>query len=76
MLVMDAEYRITPLEALQHPFITMSHFIDCPNSNLVRSSVQKMEVCKRKVNSIFKQSEKQFNELDLKSNQISSKFAL
>ena len=49
MLVMDAEYRITPLEALSHPFITMSHFVDIANSSLVRSSVQKLEVCKRKV---------------------------
>ena len=51
MLVMDSEYRINPDEALRHPFISMSHFVDANinNSTLVKSSLQKMEVCKRKV---------------------------
>ena len=37
MLVMDSEYRINPDEALRHPFISMSHFIDSNNSSLVKS---------------------------------------
>ena len=51
MLVMDSEYRINPDEALRPAFISMSHFIDSNinNSSLVKSSLQKMEVCKRKV---------------------------
>ena len=49
MLVMDDQYRINPMEALQHNFITMGHFVECANSHLVKSSLQKMEVCKRKV---------------------------
>ncbi|CAG5100163.1 Oidioi.mRNA.OKI2018_I69.XSR.g16873.t1.cds [Oikopleura dioica] len=50
MLVMDDQYRINPMEALQHNFITMGHFVECANSHLVKSSLQKMEVCKRKHN--------------------------
>ena len=51
MLVMDSEYRINPDQALHHDFITMNHFNDpnIVNSTLVRSSLQKMEVCRRKV---------------------------
>jgi len=53
MLVMDSEYRINPDQALHHDFITMNHFNDpnIVNSTLVRSSLQKMEVCRRKHNS-------------------------
>lgn len=32
MLALDQEQRITPNEALSHPFITISHLIDYPHS--------------------------------------------
>nr|XP_002122448.2 homeodomain-interacting protein kinase 2 [Ciona intestinalis]XP_026695139.1 homeodomain-interacting protein kinase 2 [Ciona intestinalis] len=50
MLVLNAECRITPGEALNHPFVTMSHLIDYSHSTLVKSAVQKMEVCRRNHN--------------------------
>lgn len=33
MLLIDAEERITPAEALSHPFVTMQHLLDFPHSN-------------------------------------------
>ena len=33
MLFIDAEKRITPSEALNHPFVTMQHLLDFPHSN-------------------------------------------
>ncbi|CAF0797196.1 unnamed protein product [Didymodactylos carnosus] len=47
MLHLDQEYRITPAEALNHPFVTMAHLVDFAHCNNVRHSVQMMEVCKR-----------------------------
>lgn len=32
MLALDQEQRITPADALSHPFITISHLIDYPHS--------------------------------------------
>lgn len=34
MLVLDAESRTTPGEALNHPFVTMTHLVDYPHSPL------------------------------------------
>lgn len=33
MLLIDAEERIAPTEALGHPFVTMQHLFDFPHSN-------------------------------------------
>ncbi|XP_074659848.1 homeodomain-interacting protein kinase 2-like [Tubulanus polymorphus] len=47
MLTLDQERRITPGEALNHPFITMAHLVDYAHTNLVKQSVQHMEICRR-----------------------------
>ena len=41
------ERRITPSEALNHPFVTMAHMADYAHCANVKSSAQKMEICKR-----------------------------
>ena len=33
MLLIDAEQRTTPSDALNHPFVTMQHLLDFPHSN-------------------------------------------
>ncbi|XP_056268302.1 homeodomain-interacting protein kinase 3 isoform X3 [Pseudoliparis swirei] len=45
MLLVDAEERITPAEALSHPFVTMQHLLDFPHSNHVKSCFHVMDVC-------------------------------
>uniref|UniRef100_A0A8C2WMK6 non-specific serine/threonine protein kinase n=1 Tax=Cyclopterus lumpus TaxID=8103 RepID=A0A8C2WMK6_CYCLU len=45
MLLVDAEERITPAEALSHPFVTMQHLLDFPHSNHVKSCFHIMDVC-------------------------------
>ncbi|XP_042563977.1 homeodomain-interacting protein kinase 3 isoform X3 [Clupea harengus] len=45
MLFIDAEKRITPSEALNHPFVTMQHLLDFPHSNHVKSCFHIMDVC-------------------------------
>ncbi|XP_024871625.1 homeodomain-interacting protein kinase 2 isoform X8 [Temnothorax curvispinosus] len=47
MLTMDQERRITPGEALNHAFVTLSHLVDYAHCNNVKASVQMMEVCRR-----------------------------
>ncbi|XP_064634600.1 homeodomain-interacting protein kinase 2-like isoform X2 [Lineus longissimus] len=47
MLTLDQERRITPGEALNHPFIVMAHLVDYAHTNLVKQSVQNMEICRR-----------------------------
>ena len=47
MLTMDQERRITPGEALQHQFVTLSHLVDYAHCTNVKASVQMMEVCRR-----------------------------
>ncbi len=32
MLTIDADKRITPIETLNHPFVTMTHLLDFPHS--------------------------------------------
>ncbi|KAJ3596695.1 hypothetical protein NHX12_003099, partial [Muraenolepis orangiensis] len=49
MLTIDADKRITPIETLNHPFVTMTHLLDFPHSTLVKSCFQNMEICKRRV---------------------------
>ncbi|XP_028924808.1 homeodomain-interacting protein kinase 1 isoform X1 [Ornithorhynchus anatinus] len=49
MLTIDADKRITPLKTLNHPFVTMTHLLDFPHSNHVKSCFQNMEICKRRV---------------------------
>uniref|UniRef100_A0A3Q3JDY4 non-specific serine/threonine protein kinase n=1 Tax=Monopterus albus TaxID=43700 RepID=A0A3Q3JDY4_MONAL len=45
MLLIDAEERIAPIEALSHPFVTMQHLLDFPHSNHVKSCFHIMDVC-------------------------------
>lgn len=47
MLTIDQERRITPGEALNHPFTTLAHLVDYAHCNNVKASVQMMEVCRR-----------------------------
>ncbi|XP_028811847.1 homeodomain-interacting protein kinase 3 isoform X2 [Denticeps clupeoides] len=46
MLLIDAEKRIAPSEALSHPFVTMQHLLDFPHSNHVKSCFHIMDVCR------------------------------
>ncbi|XP_076828227.1 homeodomain-interacting protein kinase 1-like [Brachyhypopomus gauderio] len=48
MLTLDAGKRITPLETLKHPFVTMAHLSHYPHSAHVKSCFQNMEICKRR----------------------------
>ncbi|XP_067856014.1 homeodomain-interacting protein kinase 2 isoform X1 [Heptranchias perlo] len=50
MLTIDADKRITPIETLSNPFVTMNHLLDFPHSTHVKSCFQNMEICKRRVN--------------------------
>ncbi|KAM3935150.1 homeodomain-interacting protein kinase 1 isoform 4-T4 [Leptodactylus fuscus] len=50
MLTIDADKRITPTKTLNHPFVTMTHLLDFPHSNHVKSCFQNMEICKRRNN--------------------------
>uniref|UniRef100_A0A3P8SH43 non-specific serine/threonine protein kinase n=2 Tax=Amphiprion percula TaxID=161767 RepID=A0A3P8SH43_AMPPE len=45
MLLIDAEERIAPGDALSHPFVTMQHLLDFPHSNHVKSCFHIMDVC-------------------------------
>ncbi|XP_023672680.1 homeodomain-interacting protein kinase 3a isoform X1 [Paramormyrops kingsleyae] len=45
MLLIDAEKRIVPAEALCHPFVTMQHLLDFPHSNHVKSCFHIMDTC-------------------------------
>uniref|UniRef100_A0A1A8MQZ4 non-specific serine/threonine protein kinase n=1 Tax=Nothobranchius pienaari TaxID=704102 RepID=A0A1A8MQZ4_9TELE len=45
MLLIDAEERIAPAEALVHPFVTMQHLLDFPHSSHVKSCFHIMDVC-------------------------------
>ncbi|CAG5854733.1 unnamed protein product [Menidia menidia] len=45
MLLIDAEERIAPAEALIHSFVTMQHLLDFPHSNHVKSCFHIMDVC-------------------------------
>ena len=47
MLTMDQEARITPSEALNHPFVSMSHLADYAHCSIVKASARMMESCKR-----------------------------
>lgn len=47
MLALDQERRITPVEALDHPFQTMTHLVDYAHCNIVKQSLQAIEVCRK-----------------------------
>ncbi|XP_041365885.1 homeodomain-interacting protein kinase 2-like isoform X2 [Gigantopelta aegis] len=53
MLTLDQERRITPGEALNHPFIVMTHLIDYAHCNITKQSVQAMEICRRSRTSVY-----------------------
>lgn len=42
MLTIDADKRITPIETLNHPFVTMSHLLDFPHSTQYAHSTPAM----------------------------------
>ncbi|XP_078271718.1 homeodomain-interacting protein kinase 3-like isoform X2 [Rhinoraja longicauda] len=46
MLLIDAEKRITPVEAMSHPFLAMQHLLDFPHSNHVKACFHIMDVCR------------------------------
>uniref|UniRef100_A0A4W4DSJ0 non-specific serine/threonine protein kinase n=1 Tax=Electrophorus electricus TaxID=8005 RepID=A0A4W4DSJ0_ELEEL len=46
MLLIDAEKRIVPSDALDHPFVTMQHLLDFPHSNHVKSCFHIMDTCR------------------------------
>ncbi|XP_031657144.1 homeodomain-interacting protein kinase 3a isoform X1 [Oncorhynchus kisutch] len=50
MLLIDAEKRIAPHDALNHPFVTMEHLLDFPHSNHVQSCFQIMDACQSRPN--------------------------
>ncbi|XP_072322327.1 homeodomain-interacting protein kinase 3a isoform X1 [Scyliorhinus torazame] len=50
MLLIDAEKRITPVETMNHPFVTMQHLLDFPHSNHVQSCFHIMDVCRWRPN--------------------------
>jgi serine/threonine protein kinase len=49
MLHLDQDNRITPVEALRHPFLTLAHLMDqhLISSNLTKESLQALEICPR-----------------------------
>ncbi|XP_071809087.1 homeodomain-interacting protein kinase 1-like [Asterias amurensis] len=47
MLTIDPDKRITPLEAINHAFVTLGHLAEYAHCRNVKSSVRSMEVCKR-----------------------------
>ncbi|CAB1322959.1 unnamed protein product [Coregonus sp. 'balchen'] len=49
MLTIDADKRITPIETLNHPFVTMTHLLDFPHSTHVKSCFQNMDICKHRM---------------------------
>ncbi|XP_033118066.1 homeodomain-interacting protein kinase 2-like [Anneissia japonica] len=49
MLTIDAEKRITPLEALNHSFVTLSHLGEYAHCKHIKKSAQTMDVCKRRI---------------------------
>ncbi|XP_070550839.1 homeodomain-interacting protein kinase 2-like isoform X2 [Ptychodera flava] len=49
MLTIDADKRIRPAEALNHPFISLSHLAEYAHCHRVKQSVQHMDVCRRSI---------------------------
>ncbi|KAJ8984613.1 hypothetical protein NQ317_006075 [Molorchus minor] len=47
LCVFPQERRVTPGEALNHPFVRLAHLVDYAHCNNVKASVQMMEVCRR-----------------------------
>ncbi|XP_062317789.1 homeodomain-interacting protein kinase 3a [Osmerus eperlanus] len=50
MLMVDAEQRICPSDALSHPFTTMQHLLDFPHSSHVQSCFHIMDTCQARPN--------------------------
>lgn len=40
MLLIDADQRITPADALNHPFVTMQHLLDFPHSSQYAGNIR------------------------------------
>ncbi len=51
------ERRITPSEALNHPFVSMSHMADYAHCANVKSSARMMEICCKRGNTTNNQQQ-------------------
>nr|CDJ83956.1 CMGC/DYRK/HIPK protein kinase [Haemonchus contortus] len=60
MLVLNQDFRLTPLEGLEHKFVTMSHLHAYANTNYFRTSMKRMEVCVRRPTTVVNSSAQLF----------------
>ncbi|KAK5972345.1 Homeodomain-interacting protein kinase 4 [Trichostrongylus colubriformis] len=60
MLVLNQDFRLTPLEGLEHKFVTMSHLHAYANTNYFRTGMKRMEVCARRPTAVVNSSAQLF----------------
>ncbi|VDL70750.1 unnamed protein product [Nippostrongylus brasiliensis] len=60
MLVLNQDFRLTPLEGLEHKFVTMSHLHAYANTNYFRTGMKRMEVCVRRSTAVVNSSTQLF----------------
>lgn len=60
MLVLNQDFRLTPLEGLEHKFVTMSHLHAYANTNYFRTGMKRMEVCVRRPTAVVNSSAQLF----------------
>ncbi|KAK6760569.1 hypothetical protein RB195_021868 [Necator americanus] len=60
MLVLNQDFRLTPLEGLEHKFVTMSHLHAYANTNYFRTGMKRMEVCVRRPTAVVNSSSQLF----------------
>ncbi|PIO74663.1 kinase domain protein [Teladorsagia circumcincta] len=60
MLVLNQDFRLTPLEGLEHKFVTMSHLHAYANTNYFRTGMKRMEVCVRRPTTVVNSSAQLF----------------
>ncbi|KAK6061092.1 hypothetical protein COOONC_01243 [Cooperia oncophora] len=60
MLVLNQDFRLTPLEGLEHKFVTMSHLHAYTNTNYFRTGMKRMEVCVRRPTAVVNSSAQLF----------------
>ncbi|XP_070200329.1 homeodomain-interacting protein kinase 2-like isoform X3 [Littorina saxatilis] len=53
MLTLDQDRRIQPANALNHPFIMLSHLAEWPHLNITKQSVTAMDICRRPQSGIY-----------------------
>ncbi|KAE9413997.1 hypothetical protein Angca_006154 [Angiostrongylus cantonensis] len=64
MLVLNQDFRLTPLEGLEHKFVTMSHLHAYANTNYFRTGMKRMEVCVRRPTAVVNSSSQIFRGAD------------